>query len=575
MAPGEGTRHSMVAWFDIRQGLPLGINALLSTILGARLDYRLLESLGAGLNARCFNHAKDWEEGKAFWFDYMADTGDGWDSTCSMARLLTRESLELSGKTFDKGDWDWPCWISRLFGSRTSKEHEKANNLELPRGEFLILGGDEVYPYASAKQYRERLLAPFQEARETEGVKIDGQDRPYVYAIPGNHDWYDGLQSFMRRFTQDRDLGLWKTRQNLSYFSLKLPHGWWLWGVDTQLESDIDRPQWRFFHELAKEKMDDNDRLIVCTAEPYWIYAGLERTRDLENNFEFLLRKLHEVRPKVKVCVWLAGDLHLYRRHEAMSSPYVQRIVSGGGGAFLHPTHRPGKDPLVIIEKDEERKYKRHKQFPSQGRSWLLSFRTLIFQAWNPLFGLLPAVVYLVLGYGVSVDRLCIPQIVAQVQWFGVLVVTAACWAFCRAAEQFWKMRWSIVWGGLFHGGAHVAAVMLLAIGINALSTSWRLPMLQGGPWRVASFVVGGYLVGPFVFGLYLLLSVSLFGLHQNEAFSALRIPHYKNFLRIRINPDRTLDIFPIGLQCVHKDAKEVDAPILIEPRIHVNPDTK
>lgn len=67
--------------------------------------------------------------------------------------------------------------------------------------------------------------------------------------------------------------------------------------------------------------------------------------------------------------------------------------------------------------------------------------------------------------------------------------------------------------------------------------------------------------------GLYLLISLNVFGRHANEAFSALSIPHFKNFLRLRIAPDGTLTIFPIGLRKVPgkwKDNPDRTGPELV-----------
>ena len=58
----------------------------------------------------------------------------------------------------------------------------------------------------------------------------------------------------------------------------------------------------------------------------------------------------------------------------------------------------------------------------------------------------------------------------------------------------------------------------------------------------------GGWLVGSFLTGLYLLISLNVFGRHSEEAFSALRIQDYKNFLRLHIARDGTLTIYPIKL---------------------------
>ena len=63
----------------------------------------------------------DYSSHEEVWFDYIADTGDGWNPTYSIACLAADDELKVEG-------------APRL----------------LPRGEFMILGGDQVYPAASA-----------------------------------------------------------------------------------------------------------------------------------------------------------------------------------------------------------------------------------------------------------------------------------------------------------------------------------------------------------------------------------------------------------------------------------------
>jgi hypothetical protein len=66
---------------------------------------------------------------------------------------------------------------------------------------------------------------------------------PSAFIIPGNHDWYDGLTTFSR-FILARDwLGGWLIPQKRSYFALKLPQGWWIFGLDLALTQDIDIDQ--------------------------------------------------------------------------------------------------------------------------------------------------------------------------------------------------------------------------------------------------------------------------------------------------------------------------------------------
>jgi hypothetical protein len=65
-----------------------------------------------------------------------------------------------------------------------------------------------------------------------------------------------------------------------------------------------------------------------------------------------------------------------------------------------------------------------------------------------------------------------------------------------------------------------------------------------------ALMVVLGALVGGSLWGLYWVLT-SIFGrMHAEDAFAALRISSYKNFLRLKFEPDR-LTIYPLGVDKV------------------------
>ena len=57
---------------------------------------------------------------------------------------------------------------------------------------FIFIHGDVVYPSGDAADYREGFYRPY-------------RDYPSpIYAVPGNHDWYDGLNGFMRHFCDVR-----------------------------------------------------------------------------------------------------------------------------------------------------------------------------------------------------------------------------------------------------------------------------------------------------------------------------------------------------------------------------------
>src|SRR5690606_8898781 len=64
------------------------------------------------------------------------------------------------------------------------------------------------------------------------------------------------------------------------------------------------------------------------------------------------------------------------------------------------------------------------------------------------------------------------------------------------------------------------------------------------------SMVLAGGLLAGTIFGLYLLITCRLLGVHANDAFSAMSLDSYKNFIRIRIKWNR-LTLYPIGISQV------------------------
>ena len=64
-------------------------------------------------------------------------------------------------------------------------------------------------------------------------------------------------------------------------------------------------------------------------------------------------------------------------------------------------------------------------------------------------------------------------------------------------------------------------------------------------------------MTGSFILGVYLFLSIRLFGRHSNEAFSALRIQDFKQWLRLRIDASGVLTIYSIGIDRVPRHWQE------------------
>ncbi|KAM7278840.1 hypothetical protein ACFE04_005974 [Oxalis oulophora] len=270
-----------------------------------------------------------YSEREDLWFDFMADTGDGGNSSYAVARLIAQPSITIPGDD---------------------------SILTLPRAELLLIGGDLAYPNPSAFTYERRLFCPFEDALQPptwykqehiavnkpelpgEVFELKNYDGPQCFLIPGNHDWFDGLHTFMRYICHKSWLGGWLMPQKKSYFALQLPKGWWVFGLDLALHGDIDVYQFKFFSELVKDKVGENDTVIIITHEPNWLLDWYWKDVTGKNIKHLICDYLHG-RCKLR----MAGDLHHYMRHSAVPSDepvHVQHLlVNGCGGAFLHPTH--------------------------------------------------------------------------------------------------------------------------------------------------------------------------------------------------------------------------------------------
>ena len=520
-------REPMVRWFSPKQLINTAAQVLLSLIFGSRADYRIIEALQTP-QPKPFDYSGE----KDLWLDFVADLGDGWNSTYSVASLLARPSLKL-----------------------------KDYNLELPRAKVLIMGGDEVYPLASRFNYENRLRHPYQAASNPAAVTTFAD----LFAIPGNHDWYDGLISFMRIFAERRSIGAWQTRQERSYFALKLPHEWWLLGVDIQLEADIDGPQLQYFRDAAGN-MKAGDRVILCTAQPDWYY-GKAYDPLLENNIDFLENKV--IAPTgARILVRLSGDMHFYMRHEALDHSGAQMIISGGGGAFLKPTSGPNMDKISYRESSGNINFVRKAEYPDAFRSWLLGFKILLFPFYNPLFGIFTAFAYLPVVWlslkteysgnlfaSFSGAFLKLLQTAGGFSWAAVMILLFI--VFTDTHKKIY--RWV---AGFFHAVSHIFAALGIALFI--------FPLISFGVWsywiRLFATLTGGYVFGSFVMGLYLFISLNVFRRHSDEAFSALRIQDYKNFLRLHFMEDGSLGVYPIAIEKVPRKWRTNPAAAPFEP---------
>ncbi|MDB5802553.1 MAG: hypothetical protein JWL63_3492 [Rhodocyclales bacterium] len=545
-----------VNWLNPGQLSLTAVRALLGTVFGAYTDRREMQAaLGPDAALQDCTHL-NYSDRDELWMDYVADLGDGWDATYSIAWLLSQPQLTL--------------------------QDQQGKDLTLPRGEVLLMGGDEVYPTASHLAYAQRFKGPY-----TAALPYADSVRLKLLAIPGNHDWYDGVSGFMRVFCQQRWVGGRRTLQQRSYFALRLPHNWWLWAVDIQLETDIDYPQKQYFQWFG-EQLQTGDRVIICAPVPSWIGAGDKRNvRDAEaiaahpnlSYIEALVRK-----QGAEVQVSLAGDMHHYAHYEQTGDTPQQagskrhKITAGGGGAFLHGTHDL-PTTLTLGEGGQSTDYALRDPYPSVMRSQWMRCYNLALCWYNPAFALFLGCLYLFYSWiwqsaskgltglneslmlqlsGLPFTFANAVHEVVPALWHsishrpGTLLTSTipilALLAFTDAPPRKWSVVRRVVWGAL-HGCAHLLLALMLMWFFSRINLSAIAHHINQDPvawmdsfWQIALISVetigAGFVFGGSMFGLYLVLSNLLSGMHAEHVYSALHIGNYKNFLRLHVAKD-------------------------------------
>lgn len=525
------TKRKAVRWFSPGTLASAGMRVLISSAFGAYLDKRELQ---AAIGAEPLEHRASATEA---WFDYISDTGDGFNATYTVAWLAAQPELTVEG-------------LDRA----------------LPRAALVIMGGDEVYPSGDAETYEDRFVGPFRASLPwTEG------ESPELYALGGNHDWYDGLTSFVRIFCQQKWLGGRKTRQARSYFAIQLPHRWWVWGIDIQFDSYIDEPQLRYFEKVTP-LMRPGDRVVLCTAKPSWIDEKSEP--GAFRNLAYVERRL--IQPTgARLLLTLSGDSHHYAHYVAADGTH--KVTAGGGGAFLHPTH--DLDDTVEIQVDPadentKRPYQLTACYPDRRASRKLAWGAIGLPFRNPSFMTVPGIMYALLGWASQFSLLALERedqaLAEAAPSFGwqdvavglgrnpisillILVFAAALIGFAKPPHQWAENPARLVAKvvmGLFHTALHLVALVLVGL----LTVKLVSGFADGGWftfWLLLAMIVLGGAVGGLVTGLYLVISNVVPGLdaHGNETFSAMRLTTYKNLLRLHVDTAGVLHVYPLGVR--------------------------
>lgn len=563
---------TMTNWYDPRQLAATAMKALVSGTFASYADKRELQAaLGTGKNP--VDSSTDEDSGeilKEIWIDFISDTGDGFNSTYTVADLVA-QSLKVKLNPNYAGD-------------------RKADFMDwnLPAGQLLLLGGDQVYPTPSMDAYENRFKIPFSAASKKHHPKEDISRK--MFAIPGNHDWYDGLGNFLKLFSQKRWIGHWQTAQERSYYAIKLPHNYWLWATDVQLNSDIDKPQLDYFREIATKNMLDGDKVIMVTAEPAWVYKAIDRKNTSYKRLKFFEQVFitddkyeYYGGKKFKLVATLTGDFHHYSRYEEHKKTsggveYINQLVTaGGGGAFLHPTHNL---PQTLTGLDEQKSASQSKTqfkdpemkacFPSQKESRKMAGKMLLFPFYNKAFWVTMTVIQLLLAWMLqTTSRFESQHFMQQLAGIGnfssflsaisrhlflappvliiCLFVVIGLYVFADGNSGKRNYKWI----GALHG-----LLQLLSMFLFIWLFSWINLSVLGIESKLIYFIVYvaetlllGGLTGSFIMGFYLWFCSLYLDTHIDESFSSFGSPHYKNFLRIHIAPNGNVAIYPIGIE--------------------------
>jgi uncharacterized membrane protein HdeD (DUF308 family) len=304
-----------------------------------------------------FFDTENWASG--IWNSYAEERTDGWRE--EMARAVAGPA-GAEGGTFavmppgaEAGDFSFI--VIGDTGEGDASQHILRDQLLAVAGRpdvrFVLLSSDVIYPNGSMIDYEAKFWLPFK-----------GVTKP-VYAIPGNHDWYDALEAFLATFLEadaarvamrarvEADLRLTSTTsarierliaeagrlrgeyavptgfQRGPFFELQSDR-FALLAIDTGIVKRIDAEQWRWLESALRRA---RGKLIMAVlGHPF--YA---KSYDMAYGNEPFAR-LKRLLVDHGVTIMMAGDTHdfeYYMEPPRAGTAARYYFVNGGGGAYL------------------------------------------------------------------------------------------------------------------------------------------------------------------------------------------------------------------------------------------------
>lgn len=499
--------------------------------------------------------------GRPVWIDFVADTGDDRDVSAAVGSMLA--------SSYDVDDGT---------GGR----------LLLPRGDVLLFGGDISYPVATAEEIFKRLVLPWNEQLRK---ALASSRKRVVLGVPGNHDWYDGLDGFGRLFRRSidepfraddkdttprlgkqlrkrtgRKVGLVARQLHLdevgsaygllvgflrsvrAFFKgvgIKRRRRLVLRGYIPVQEASyfalplapgldmfgadrqLGRVDFRQRSYFSKWRKQHPDRAILFVAGDPALAYGVRN----DPGWRMLgACKLSLERDRV---FYIAGDFHHYERRSMGKSMHV---IAGGGGAFLHGT-RIGPYPKETGAPDAA--------YPTGAASRRLAAQV-------PLKLAVGRAGWLV---HVALALLASMELGAARQGTTALFMTSGALSMGLMLALYFVAHEG-------HGKrtiAMLAAPFGLALGVLPMALRLsvaQLPAMATDPAVIVASAFGGSLI----FGVYLML-LAMLGLEHQQAFTVLGHPGFKHFVRLCVHLDGRVEGWTIGKDDMLADS----APVLVD----------
>lgn len=339
----------------------------------------------------------------------------------------------------DTGEQDPSQYVVAPALARAARESS-----DRERAGFVLVLSDVIYPSGNVNDYVDGFYKPYRSNRVPDlQAPLDVRDKfslpenVPVYAMPGNHDWYDGLYGFAHQFLYpadepptwpsdllapsfDEPLGrwqlirdrfgriMWRTPsepagraaparwgesapdglpaaeaqlQPAPYFVIETEHVD-LVCLDTGIDGTIDGPQFDWLSSLSGERPK-----ILMTGKPLLV-NGERRKGEVSGRPGMTVYDVVAER-KHRYVATVGGDTHNFQLYDPRSPDSSRdglwHFVSGGGGAYTHATH-----PIQTSTSDArtDQHFRPTRLFPRSAESLAYFAQQLVPSIWRLLLAI-------------------------------------------------------------------------------------------------------------------------------------------------------------------------------------------